>query len=83
MIEPMALDLAAHKMVINALRTQFSDLDASLAAARDNSAVRDSVRTRYHEPLERFLQSISGEFLQEEVEKWLQAQKATDSDKLN
>jgi ribosomal 50S subunit-associated protein YjgA (DUF615 family) len=74
-IEPMDLELTAHRTVIAALKTKYDDLDESLALARQNPVVRESVRKRIHEPLEKLLQRLSDSCLEEAalqkiIEKW-------------
>lgn len=79
LVEPMALELAAHGTVIMAMKQIYSDLDASLAAARESPVVRESVRKRFHEPLEKFLQQVSEAALEEEtLQQWLQNLRPTD-----
>jgi hypothetical protein len=80
---PIALDLCAARTVLDALKVKFPDLDVSLASARQQPAVLESVQKKYRESLETLLQSTSAESLQTEVEKWLRAQKQTDSNILN
>jgi len=80
-IEPMALSLEAHKLVFEMYRPVNADLNAYLTAAREDPALRESVRRQYHEPLERLLQSIPAVLSETEggpSVQWLQSKKPED-----
>lgn len=80
-IEPMALNLEAHKLVFEMYRPVNADLNAYLTAAREDPALRESVRQQYHEPLERLLESIPAVLSQTEdgpSAQWLQCKKPED-----